>query len=932
VEVARRVAAVEAALGGQDLAGARAALARLAELEPEHAQIGSLRRRLEETEAQVALRGRVTVIAASVRQLLSRDDLEAAGRAVEEALALDGEDAESRALLARVHARREERERGSRAQLERRVAQAQARLDSGDLLGAIEQFEGVLAEEQGHEGATRGLAEAGARRTALDSREAAAARQAAIDDLVAAGKLRLAEGDLVGGIERFEAALREDGSHAAAQRELGEAQKRRAALDAQEKEAARRAALDAQVTEGRLRLSQGDLIGAIQQFEGVLAEEGGHDEARRALAEARQRHETLEDRVAAERHHAALESRVAAGRQRLSTGDVAGAIEHLEGVLAEDQGHAEARRTLAEARERLTAIEGRVTAASQRAALEARVAAAQARLTAGDLAGAIERFEGVVRDEATHAAAVRGLEEARGQRVVREAKEQETVRRAAFDARVAEAQARLAAGDLVGAIERFEVILKEDGAHAAARRGLGEARERWAALDARVAEARAGMTAGNLAGVIERLESVLRDDETHAAARQGLAEARQRLAAQRAREVEVGTALSALEGALQQPDLDAVQAAFTWVVELAPDHPQRTSLEERIAEHRERIEEDREQTAREGLADAGRLIREGQPERSLEVLAQVRALAPQHPDLPKLERQARRLVGTRGERIGGLVASVGQALERGDLDAAQRGIQEALAIDAKHPGILAAQERLQERVQATARERVGGLVASVGQALERGDLDAAQREVQEALTIDAKHPEVLAAQARVQQRVQAHARETDQTGRADDLAAEARRLLEEGKLDESEARQAELRDLAPTHPQLGPLKIRLQARRNDPDTLVKNGLDEAAKLIREGRPERVAAVLAKVRAVAPQNPQLDKLEAQAQKVLEARDVRGRVRDLLDRARKLQAKGEVAEGLALAEEAVKLTPDDGRALRLRDDLAEQLQEARRRRGK
>ncbi len=87
-----------------------------------------------------------------------------------------------------------------------------------------------------------------------------------------------------------------------------------------------------------------------------------------------------------------------------------------------------------------------------------------------------------------------------------------------------------------------------------------------------------------------------------------------------------------------------------------------------------------------------------------------------------------------------------------------------------------------------------------------------------------------------------------------------------------------------------------------------------------------------MRAVSPEHPQIAKLESQAQKVLEARDVRLRVRDLIDRARKLQVKGEFEEGLALAEEAVRLTPDDGRALRLRDDLAEQLQEARKRRGK
>jgi uncharacterized protein HemY len=96
VEILRRVAAVEAALGREDLEGARAALARLAELAPEHPQLGSLRGRLEEAAARVARRERLTGIAAAVRELLSRDDVEAAGRAVEEALALDGEDAEAR--------------------------------------------------------------------------------------------------------------------------------------------------------------------------------------------------------------------------------------------------------------------------------------------------------------------------------------------------------------------------------------------------------------------------------------------------------------------------------------------------------------------------------------------------------------------------------------------------------------------------------------------------------------------------------------------------------------------------------------------------------------------------------------------------------------------------------------------------------------------
>jgi tetratricopeptide (TPR) repeat protein len=121
-----------------------------------------------------------------------------------------------------------------------------------------------------------------------------------------------------------------------------------------------------------------------------------------------------------------------------------------------------------------------------------------------------------------------------------------------------------------------------------------------------------------------------------------------------------------------------------------------------------------------------------------------------------------------------------------------------------------------------------------------------------------------------------------------------------------------------------------RAHRSDPELPAQ--LEEAGRFIREGRPERVSEVLARLRALAPKHPQLAKLEAQAQKVLGARDVRVRVRGLVDQARKLHIRGDLEKALELAEEAVQLTPDDAWALRLRDDLMEQLQKTRRLQGK
>jgi len=102
---------------------------------------------------------------------------------------------------------------------------------------------------------------------------------------------------------------------------------------------------------------------------------------------------------------------------------------------------------------------------------------------------------------------------------------------------------------------------------------------------------------------------------------------------------------------------------------------------------------------------------------------------------------------------------------------------------------------------------------------------------------------------------------------------------------------------------------------------ILEALAAADRWIREGRPRRALEALAEVRPVAPEHPELSRLEAEARRAVEALDARARVRPLVDRARKLALQGNLEQALALAEEAVAAAPDDARALRLRDELAE-----------
>jgi hypothetical protein len=52
-----------------------------------------------------------------------------------------------------------------------------------------------------------------------------------------------------------------------------------------------------------------------------------------------------------------------------------------------------------------------------------------------------------------------------------------------------------------------------------------------------------------------------------------------------------------------------------------------------------------------------------------------------------------------------------------------------------------------------------------------------------------------------------------------------------------------------------------------------------------------------------------------------------VRALIDRGRQASLEGKLKDALSAAEEAVALAPDDARALRLRDELQDRLDRAR-----
>src|SRR5581483_8824869 len=134
--------------------------------------------------------------------------------------------------------------------------------------------------------------------------------------------------------------------------------------------------------------------------------------------------------------------------------------------------------------------------------------------------------------------------------------------------------------------------------------------------------------------------------------------------------------------------------------------------------------------------------------------------------------------------------------------------------------------------------------------LGRDDLPAAKEAVDQALALVPGDAEART----LQERVQAREREV--------VVGRVRAALDAADPVAAQAALIRLAAVTPQHPELPALRARLTEVR---DRVVREALAEADKGLRDGALDRLSAALGRVRAVAPDHPQLAKLEAQAQR-------------------------------------------------------------------
>ena len=648
-------------------------------------------------------------------------------------------------------------ETGDSVALERLAERAQRFSEQGAVVSAAEAYAAMLLLDPEHGAAVRGLdgliaGQESAVRAALEGGdlEAAARRLDEYAQLAALAPERAT------GLGALEAALAD-------------------ARAGQREEADLQARIARGFDEARALERAGDPVGALARYQDVLRLDSGHAGAREA------------QRVLLTRQLAEVDAALQAGR-------VADAEAALATYRRLAQGRPEAEQ-VAEREQRLADLR-RQQAEAQ--ALEELLSAAARQASAGDVAGAHQRYREVLAREPGHEAAQQALRElarmqegrvldrldagqlepaARELAVLRELRaslaledtlerleERFDVARAAQQRelgvaeRLAEARQLEAMGDILRAYARYQEVLDLEAGHAEASAAqVRLVRSQREEVEQALAAGRVEAAERALARYRQLSEALPEEDARLAGLEDRLGQMRE-ARRQQERIDDLLAQAQALEGA---GELLRAQSVYREVLDLDAENAGAQSGQERVAATQRRLVE--------------QALSAGQMEQAEVELARYRQLSEALPEegerLAGLEdrlgqmREARR----QQERIDDLLAQA-QALEgAGDLLRAQSVYREVLDLDAENSGAQSGQER----VAATQRRLVE-------QALSTGQLEQAEgalnlyRQLSEALPQEQRQAQALAAQI------------AEQRAR---LAAEQARLEEQERQRQEEARR-----------------------------------------------------------------------------------------------------------------------------------------------
>jgi serine/threonine-protein kinase len=280
---------------------------------------------------------------------------------------------------------------------------------------------------------------------------------------------------------------------------------------------------------------------------------------------------------------------------------------------------------------------------------------------------------------------------------------------AASRLRAAEQAYQEAAEEVRTAKSSAEQAVRDAGEAKQAAAALNLAgRAKWSAAQARDAAGRSAFGRGDWAAARILLEEASRlydeavreagGEDRHKAAEAESARLREAVATARRAAEEAGAARTPTAQAALQAARAAEQAAETALARRAHDEA-RSQLRAAESAYQDAAREAAAQhAASAALAEARRLIAEGQADRAREPVARVRDADPDHPELPELEAAIERLVEKqkRGEQVQALLAQARRQQAQGDLSHALRSVEEALQLAPDDAGAARLRNALRE--------------------------------------------------------------------------------------------------------------------------------------------------------------------------------------------------------------------------------------------
>ncbi len=363
------------------------------------------------------------------------------------------------------------------------------------------------------------------------------------------------------------------------------------------------------------------------------------------------------------------------------------------------------------------------------------------------------------------------------------------------------------------------------------------------------------------------------------------------------------------ERAAQDGDLEQSLDLIDEGLQRLPTHAGLLALRERVQEMRKQRRQEQANTL---LEQALSLREHGDLQASLALIDEGLRLVPAHPRLLTMHSAVQAQID-RDAKVESAVAEIRALLQAGSLDQGLRRIADTLVLAPDDPDLLGLRAQLTERQQQQREAWASELLARAQEKFARGDLQDSLELVDQGLAGVPAHPglkgfrETLTVAIDRQHADQLLARARDSRGRGD--LYESLRLVDEGL------------KLAPEHAPLKTLRAALESDLEQRGQ-VERAIAEARALQRDQAFDQSLGRIDEGLRLAPENAELLALRASVES--EKRQfAEERVAQLLKEAHERQSAGELARGLALVEDALRLDPNDSRLSEYRDQLKSML---------